>query len=189
MGPDDLPLRRAYELRQAHRLPFAERSVQVPEIVAIDLHLPELLSCFGFRQPDPGYFRIAKGAPGDLMIVRLALEWEEGIPDHQTGLVLGHVGEEEFSRDVATGPDILGRGPQGVTHDHPLAIVLYPRRLKIQRLYIWPPAGGQEDLLGAERLWSTGALSVNDLLRAVLLHSEGLGAGMDVDSLGPKEGL
>ena len=99
---------------------------------AVDANAAMALARFGFRQSDLGKFGVGIDHARNVAGARVRPQPEQRIPDDETGLVIGEMGEARSADHVANGVDAAIGGPEMVVHLD--AGVSYRRSRRASRL-------------------------------------------------------
>ena len=103
-------------------------------------------ACGDLGQPNLTEFRISIGDPRQRAVADLRWQPEQGVPNHNPGVVVGEVGELRATRDVAEAKDApVGRAHPRIDSDS-LCARLDPGGREVERLDARPTAGGDEQM-------------------------------------------
>ena len=102
-------------------------------------------------------FRIGEGDPRNRVLVDLAGEAKQRIPDHQPGMIVGDVGELRPARGVANGVDAPVGGAQVPVDPHALAVVADAGPVETEIIDICPPAGRDQQMAALDCLLARSA--------------------------------
>jgi len=134
-------------------LPLGEAAVVVAEVLRpqgiLDAGLPGGL----FVHADGGQLGVRVGAPGNVGVVRLSREPEDGVGDDDSPLVARGVRERVGARHVARPVDVaVSRRPEPAVEPEAPAVELDADRLEAEPFQVGLPPQGDEDGLGPQAL-------------------------------------
>src|SRR3990172_1892607 len=146
MGPEEPTFRVTDKL--AHPEPGYVRlsPVNMVVFVAINFYLVTMnFSRLFLSQSGMGDLRVCEYRPGDIPVIHLLFEREEGVLSGNEGLILCHVAEPVWANYITAGIDVRGCSPKGGIGPDPLQGIFDPGLFKIKSFDIRLSSDGHEE--------------------------------------------
>src|SRR3989304_8284137 len=133
MGPEEPTFRVTDKLTHPEPGCVRPSPVNIAVFVPVNLYLIAIgRPGFLLSQSGMGDLRVCEYRPGDISVIHLLFEREEGVLSGNEGLILCHVAEPVWANYITAGIDVRGCSPKGGIGPDPLQGVFDPGLFKIK---------------------------------------------------------